>query len=197
MVTGMFNHIDPSACVEDEVALGEGVQVWRQAIVRRGAVVGERTSIGSGAYIGAGVQVGSDCKIHNGAQIFEGSKVARGVFVGPGAILTNDRYPRAVNPDSTRKELADWHCEGVCVEVGASIGAGAVIGAGLRVGSWALVAAGAVVTHDVPAFALVAGLPARPVGWVCRCGCRITPPARCDRCGHQYVLLGNNLEEIT
>src|SRR5207237_225530 len=107
--------------------------------------------------VGAGVSIGPDCKIQNQAQIFEGSTLGAGVFVGPGAILTNDRYPRAVNPDGSRKALADWHLEGATIEEGASIGAGAITGPVLRVLRAGQIAAGPEVAAFEAEFASFVG----------------------------------------
>src|SRR5512134_2378464 len=176
-----MHSVHPTALVDDGVRIGAGVTVWTGAHLRSGAEIGDRTRIGEHVYVGAGVRVGSDCKLQNGALVYEGAELADGVFVGPGAILRNDRYPRAVNPDGSVKSGEDWTCEGVLVESGASIGAGAVVLAGVRVGSWALVGSGSVVTHDVPPHAIVVGSPARRIGFACRCGrpCR----TRCEVCG--------------
>lgn len=159
--------VDPTARV------AQTARIWGHSQVREGAVIGEQVIIGTGAYIGTGVVVGDNSKIQNNALVYEPARIGPGVFVGPGAILTNDRVPRAVNPDGTQKGADDWLAVGVTVEEGASIGAGAICVAPVTVGAWAMVAAGAVVTGDVPAFALMAGVPARHVGWVGRTGARL------------------------
>lgn len=183
--------IDPSAEVDPSAYVPESARVWGLAQVRAGAVLGERTSVGRAAYVGVGVEVGSDVKIQNNALVYEPALLEDGVFVGPGAILTNDRRPRAVNPDGTLKSAADWDPVGVTVRRGASIGAGAICVAPVEIGAWALVAAGSVVTREVPPFALVAGNPARRVGWVSRAGFLLQLAAvgrwRCPSTGEWYV----------
>lgn len=158
--------IEPSADVDENANLGEGTRIWHLAQVREGAIVGTNCVIGRGAYIGAGVLVGDNCKIQNFALIYEPASLADGVFVGPAAVLTNDLHPRAVNPDMTLRSANDWKSVGVEVCEGAAIGARAVCVAPVTIGRWSLVAAGAIVVDDVPDFALVAGVPARRLGWV-------------------------------
>lgn len=148
-------------------------QIWDLAQVREHAHIGERTTIGRGAYVGSGVLIGADCKIQNHALLYEPCTVGRGVFVGPGVIFTNDKVPRAVTNEMTKKGPTDWKQAAVKVDDGASIGAGAICVAPVSIGSWAMVAAGAVVTKDVPSFALVAGIPARQIAWVGHSGYRL------------------------
>ena len=166
--------IAPTAIVSDGADLSPGAVVWEFTQVREGAVIGSNTSVGSHTYIDADVVIGANCKVQSGALLFRGSQIADGVFVGPGAIITNDRMPRAIHPDGTRKGAADWDVDETRVGRGASIGAGATLVAGVTVGEFALVAAGAVVTSDVPPHGLVTGVPARIAGWVCCCGTRLT-----------------------
>lgn len=185
--------IDPTAVVEDGASIGAGSHVWHLAHVRAGATIGGECVIGKGAYIGAGVALGDRCKIQNNAMIFEGATLADGVFVGPGAQLANDRFPRAVTPQGTLKGSADWTLGHVTVDEGATIGAGAIVIPDARIGSWAMVGAGAVVTGDVSAHELVAGNPARHVGYVCACGRRLaregeTATWRCGECGRTFDL---------
>jgi len=165
--------IDPGAEVDSTAIVSDSARVWGLAQVRAGARLGERTIIGRGAYVGTGVFVGSDVKIQNNALVYEPAVIEDGAFIGPAAVLTNDKHPRAVNPDGTIKAASDWDPGGVTVRSGASIGAGAVCVAPVEIGPWALVAAGAVVIRDVPAHALVAGNPAQQVGWVSRVGHRL------------------------
>lgn len=159
-----------SADVDDRAQIGHGTSVWHLAQVRENAVIGEHCVIGRGAYVGPGVRLGDACKIQNYALVYEPAVLETGVFVGPAAVLTNDTYPRAVNPDLSLKATDDWEPVGVTLREGAAIGARAVCVAPVTVGRWASVAAGAVVTNDVPDFALVAGVPARRIRWVGRAG---------------------------
>ena len=159
-----------SADVDDRAKIGDGTSVWHLAQVREHASIGESCIIGRGAYIGPGVRLGDACKVQNYALVYEPAVLEDGVFVGPAAVLTNDTYPRAVNPDLTPKAADDWEPVGVTLREGAAVGARAVCVAPVTIGRWATVAAGAVVTADVPDFALVAGVPARRIRWVGRAG---------------------------
>ncbi|MER6910893.1 acyltransferase [Streptomyces sp. NPDC000594] len=187
--------VDPTARV------GAGTTVWELAQIREGARLGDGCVIGRGAYIGAGVRLGAHCKIQNHALVYEPAELADGVFIGPAVVLTNDRHPRAIDPDGRLKGGGDWEPVGVRIAEGASVGARAVCVAPLRIGRWAMVAAGAVVTRDVPDFALVAGVPARRVGWVGRAGvplepCPGAPEAwECPRTGTRYRPAGDGLTE--
>lgn len=158
--------IQPSADVSDQAVLGPRTKVWHLAQVREGARLGADCIVGRGAYVGSGVVVGDSCKLQNYALVYEPAELGDGVFIGPAAVLTNDEFPRAANPDGSPKSADDWHAVGVTIGRGASIGARAVCVAPVTIGEWALVAAGAVVTKDVPAYALVVGVPARRIGWV-------------------------------
>jgi UDP-2-acetamido-3-amino-2,3-dideoxy-glucuronate N-acetyltransferase len=173
--------IQPTAQVDQEAELGEGTVVWDLAQIREQARLGSGCSIGRGAYIGPGVRIGDNVKLQNHALVYEPAELGDGVFVGPAAVLTNDYFPRAVNPDGVLKRGGDWEPVAVRVAEGASLGARSVCVAPVSVGRWALVAAGAVVTRDVPDFALVAGVPARRIGWVGRAGARLVEDA--DRPG--------------
>jgi len=184
-------HIDESADVHPDAIVGDRSLVWHLVQIREGAQVGEDCVIGRGAYVGPGVRVGSKCKIQNHALVYEPAVLEDGVFIGPAVVLTNDEYPRAVNPDGTLKSADDWHPVAVIVRQGAAVGARSVCVAPVTIGRWALVAAGSVVTRDVPDFALVAGVPARRIGWVGRVGARLVQAGegrwRCPVSGERYA----------
>jgi acetyltransferase-like isoleucine patch superfamily enzyme len=166
----MATRIHPTADVSPEATIGEGTQIWHEAQVREGACIGRECVLGKSVYVDAGVRIGDRCKIQNRASIFHGVTLEDGVFVGPHAVFANDRFPRATNADGSLKSDADWTVEPTRVERGASVGAGAVILPGVTIGRLAMVAAGAVVTADVAAHAIVKGNPARFAGWACECG---------------------------
>jgi acetyltransferase-like isoleucine patch superfamily enzyme len=165
--------LDPTSEVAADAEIGEGTVVWGLAQVREGAVLGAECVIGRGAYVGAGVHLGDRVKVQNLAQVYEPAAVEDGVFIGPAAVLTNDENPRAIRPDGSRVDASQWEPVGVTLRRGCSVGARAVCVAPVEVGRWAMVAAGAVVVHDVPDFALVAGTPARRIGWVGPAGRRL------------------------
>ncbi len=169
----MATRIHPTAEVSPQAAVGEGTSVWHWVQIREGAKIGARCVLGKDVYVDKDVVVGDDCKIENFATLYHGLTVGNGVFIGPHACFTNDTYPRAVSPD--------WKVVPTRVEDGASIGANATVLCGVTIGRHAMVAAGAVVTKDVPAHALVRGVPAKIVGWVCDCG---RPLDRGMRCAH-------------
>ena len=195
--------IHPAADLEDRVSIGAGSAVWQRAQVRSGARIGADCIIGRDVFIDTDVEIGDRTKIQNGALIYHGVTVADAVFIGPGAILTNDRYPRAITADGDLARADDWELLPIRIEHGASIGAGAVVVAGCDIGLYATVGAGAIVTRTVPGHALVAGNPARRIGWVCACGARLNdghgdpapaeieryatnPELSCERCGRRY-----------
>ena len=182
--------IHPSAEVSAEAIIGEGTSIWHQAQVRERARIGRNCILGKGVYVDFDVTLGDNCKLQNGVFVFHPATVEDGVFFGPGVIVTNDRVPRAVNPDMSLKTDADWEVQPVWIGQGASIGAGSVLLPGVKVGRWAMVGAGGVVTKDVPAHGLVVGNPARLLGFVCRCGNRLElvegDTHKCPRCHEQY-----------
>jgi UDP-2-acetamido-3-amino-2,3-dideoxy-glucuronate N-acetyltransferase len=194
-------HVTASADVDPRARIGQGTSVWHLAQIREDAEIGTSCIIGRGAYIGSGVRMGNRCKVQNYALIYEPAYLEDGVFVGPAAVFTNDRFPRAIVPDGLLKKANEWDQVGVRVRQGASIGASAVCVAPVTVGRWALVAAGSVVVTDVPDFALVAGVPARFIRWVGRAGVPLVPTAdgrfRCPQAGTIFVETAGTLQEET
>lgn len=182
--------LSTTADIDPTAEIGPGSMVWHLSQVREYARIGPGCVLGRGSYIGPGVILGKNCKVQNYALVYEPALLEDGVFVGPAAVLTNDQFPRAITVDGARKSASDWVLVGVTVRTGASIGARAVCIAPLTIGRWATIAAGAVVTKDVPDFALMVGVPARRVGWVGRSGVPLEAngPGRftCPVSGEQY-----------
>ena len=158
--------IHETADIADSAVIGSGTKIWSHVQVREQARIGTNCVLGRNCFVGLGVVVGDNVKIQNNASLYEGVTVDDGAFIGPHVIFTNDKVPRAVNPDGTLKSADDWLQGEIRVQTGAAIGAGAVIVTDITIGSWALVGAGAVVTRSVPDHALVVGNPARIVSWV-------------------------------
>lgn len=149
-----------------EAVVHPTVRIWAGSLVRERAELGENTSLGRDCYVGPGVKIGKNCKVQNQALIYEPCVIGDGVFIGPRVVITNDLNPRAVTPDGVLKTPLDWTAKATTIESGASLGAGVITVSGVKIGKWAMIAAGAVVTTDVPDHALFAGVPARQVGWV-------------------------------
>lgn len=177
--------IHPTAEVSPRAMLGPGCRIWNNVHIREGASLGRNCIVGKDAYIDFDVAIGDNCKIQNAALVYHGATIEDGVFIGPRACLTNDEQPRAIAPDGRLKGASDWELGRIHIQHGAAIGAGAIVLPNVVIGRWAMIAAGAVVTHDVRDHGLVMGVPARLAGYVCACGARLRPEGdrwRCSRC---------------
>jgi UDP-2-acetamido-3-amino-2,3-dideoxy-glucuronate N-acetyltransferase len=185
--------VHPTAIVEDGARLGGDVRIWHWVHVRAGAVIGDGTSIGQGCYVGA-VAIGRGCRIQNHVSIYDGVTLEDDVFLGPSCVFTNVAHPRA--HVSRKHAYAPTR-----IGRGATVGANATIVCGIAVGPYALIGAGAVVTHDVPAHGLVIGVPARRVGWACRCGETLpglgVERPQCAGCGERYEITEHAAVRVT
>jgi acetyltransferase-like isoleucine patch superfamily enzyme len=186
-----MTQIHDTAVVEDGARVGDGVLIWQYAHIRENSNIGDNVILGRGVYVGDGVHIGPNCKIQNYALLYEPAILEAGVFIGPGVILTNDEFPRAINSDGSQKNASDWQAVGVIIRQGASVGAGSICIAPVEIGAWALVAAGSVVTKNVAPFALVAGVPAKRINWVGKAGIPLAPDGSdqfiCPKTGTRYV----------
>ena len=165
----MEPYVHPSSIVDDGARIGEGTKIWHFCHVSRGAVIGTRCSFGQNCFVAGGTTIGDNVKVQNNVSIYEGTVIEDDVFLGPSCVLTNVTNPRS---QVVRRSLY----ERTLLRRGASIGANATVVCGTTVGRYAFVGAGAVVTKDVPDYALVAGVPARFVGWMSRHGHRLPAP---------------------
>lgn len=172
----------PTAIIDEGAEIGEETKIWHFCHVMPGARIGPHCSFGQNCYVGSRVKIGANVKVQNNVSIYDGVVLEDDVFVGPSAVFTNVNNPRSAFP---RKE----EYRPTFVEAGASIGANATIICGHRIGNSAFVAAGAVVTKDVPPHALVAGVPAVRIGWMCLCGLRLPKNGKCS-CGRRFRLDG-------
>lgn len=197
--------IHPSAEVSPEALIGNGSRIWHQVQIREGARIGRNCILGKGVYVGFGVVIGDNVKIENGCFVYHGATLEEGVFLGPGVILTNDKFPRAVNLDGSLKTDADWEAGKIQVKRGASLGANVTVLPDVVIGTFAMVGAGAVVTKDVPDHALVVGCPAKLVGFVCFCGAQLQRGRRdgdemkavCTRCGTMVTIPIEDWEQLS
>ncbi len=167
-----------TAVVEEGAEIGEGTRIWHHAHVRKNSKIGANCNIGKNCYIDEGAVIGSGVKIQNNVSVYHGVTIEDDVFVGPSAVFTNDRYPRAFIPD--------WKVSETLIRRGASIGANASVVCGHTVGEYAMIGTGSVVAKDVPAYALMVGNPARQIGWVCACGYRLNEECVCPACRRSY-----------
>lgn len=169
----MAARIHSSSQVAESATVGDGTQIWLFCQIRENTKIGKNCIFGKGVYVDSDVVIGDACKLQNNVSVYTGVTLEDGVFCGPHVCFTNDFRPRAVNPDLSLKSADDWHVTKTLVKAGAALGANSTIVCGTTVGRWAMVAAGSVVTKDVPDHALVMGNPARIRGWVCACGERV------------------------
>lgn len=172
--------IHPSAVVDEGAELGEGTKVWHFSHVMGGARIGRNCSLGQNVFVADRVSIGDSCRIQNNVSVYEGVELEDLVFCGPSAVFTNVKNPRA------GVEVANEDYAPTLVRRGATIGANATIVCGTTIGEWAFIGAGAVVAADVPAHALMTGVPAKCTGWACECGEVLPEDLRCGSCSRAY-----------
>lgn len=179
--------VHESSYIDDNVKIGNGTKIWYFCHVQSNSTIGENCSFGQNVNIANNVKIGDGCRVQNNVSIYEGVELGSNVFCGPSMVFTNDLTPRADFSKGSAGYLK------TVVGDGASIGANATIVCGHNIGKRAMIAAGAVVTKDVKSYALMAGIPAQQIGWVCECGERIGDSLKCRKCGSVYEETKNGL----
>lgn len=182
--------VHPTSVIDDDVIIGAGTKIWHFSHVQAGARIGADCSFGQNVNVSNNVVVGNGVKVQNNVSLYEGVELHDYVFCGPSCVFTNDLTPRAKYPKGNARYKR------TVIEEGASIGANATVICGHRIGKWALIGAGAVVTTNVPAHALMLGIPARQKGWVCECGSLLSDGLQCADCGRTYRIKDDGLEEV-
>ncbi len=182
-------YIHSSSFIDDNVSVGSNTKIWHFCHIQSGAIIRKNCILGQNVNISNNVKIGNGVKIQNNVSVYEGVELEDYVFLGPSCVFTNDLTPRAKYPKGT------VNYKHTLVRTGASIGANATIVCGNTIGKWALIGAGAVVTSDVPDYALILGVPAKQSGWVCECGQVLEKNLKCS-CGRSYRIGKNGLEEI-
>lgn len=178
----MAASIHATAVVDDGAKVGDGTRIWHFSHISPRAVIGENCSLGQNVFVGNQVTIGNGVKIQNNVSLYEGVILEDYVFCGPSMVFTNVKTPRSAFPRNTSADYATTR-----VRYGASIGANATIVCGVTLGEWCFIAAGAVVTKDVLDYALMVGVPAKRIGWVCQCGITLAEKRICMECGREYV----------
>ena len=172
--------VHESSYVDDNVTIGEGTKIWHFSHIQSGAVIGDNCSFGQNVNVSNNVKIGNGVKVQNNVSIYEGVELEDYVFCGPSMVFTNDLTPRAKYPKG------NIGYKKTVLKEGATVGANATIVCGHTVGKWAMIAAGAVITMDVPDYALMAGVPAKEIGYVCECGERLGESLVCESCKRVY-----------
>lgn len=183
----MSYFVHESAYVDEGAKIGEGTKIWHFSHVMTGAQIGKGCVLGQNVFVGKDVRIGNNVKIQNNVSVYEGVELEDDVFCGPSMVFTNVKNPRSAYPRRGQYTKT-------LVKRGATIGANATIVTGVTLGEWSFVAAGAVVTKDVPSYAIVAGVPARIIGWACECGECLSfegEQAVCRVCGKEYRKTGD------
>jgi UDP-2-acetamido-3-amino-2,3-dideoxy-glucuronate N-acetyltransferase len=170
--------IHETAVVSQDAKIGSESSIWNQVQVREHATIGDNVILSKNVYVDAGVYIGNNCKVQNNVSIYHGVTLEDGVFVGPHVCFTNDKIPRAINKDGSRKNKSDWTVSKTKVCRGASIGANTTILPGITIGRFAMIAAGSIVTKDVPDFGLIVGSPGKLVGYVDHEGNKVEQPPK-------------------
>lgn len=183
--------VHPSSFVDENVEIGEGTKIWHFCHIQSGARIGKKCSFGQNVNVSNNVIVGDGVKVQNNVSLYEGVVLEDHVFCGPSCVFTNDLTPRARYP----KGAAGY--KKTVVKHDATIGANATLVCGHTVGEYATIAAGAVVAKNVLPHALMAGVPAKQIGWVCECGQVLNDQLRCPDCRKKYQVFGSNLKRIT
>jgi len=182
-------YVDPSAVVDQPCAIGEGTYIWHFSHVMKNSTLGKKCNLGQNVHVASGVKVGNNVKIQNNVSLYTGVELEDDVFCGPSMVFTN-----VINPRSHVNRKNEY--QRTLIRRGASLGANSTIVCGTTVGEYAFVGAGAVVTKDIPDYALVVGCPAHQIGWMCRCGVGLTiqeGKAQCESCGLTYELKGDTI----